>query len=552
MGHEINIDSIRDLERQIEEGIGDMIQLRRTRNSLLNISVRVPPEILGSIFRWNVIPDGGWDPRYGGLQKGSYNFLLVCHHWFEVASRTPEVWSFWGTTLKQWSRWHKRSGIDTPVDLTLGGFHIDLSALDGPLRNTLLDHAARGTIRSVQLRAYGPSVTTSVLSLLTPDDDNIRCSNIELIYLGHVDASKFFARNRFPKLWSLQLSGVKMSSWELLGLHVTALTTLYIAIGGVGHVPTTPQLLSILTSNPRLQNITLLDVIPRDDEGGSTRVPLHQLKVLSLSGDFHPIFRLLRQLDHPQTMDEVTLHLSRCAVEDIAWTLGPYVEECLRRNEKSRGGLGLFVISLVDVVSIRASAEGPTGRVTFATFTATLPAGLPPRACDELCIDFVAQTPGGRVVYFGGDLSMGALRGIVPAMPKIQELHLVNAMLSSRFLQPNPGRPRADTKLFPSLQHLHLEDVSLGNNGWSPLLPFLAHQTSGGQAISLTLTGAYTHICRNVVRDIESLVELFIFSDSILDGVCPFNYCSMSVDEEGGKKMGRMESDGRDTSRGKR
>jgi len=546
MGHEINIDSIRDLERQIEEGIGDIIQLKRARNSLLNISIRVPPEILGSIFRWNVIPDGGWDPRYGGLQKGSYNFLLVCRHWFEVASQTSELWSFWGNTLSQWSRRYKHSGTCAPVDLALSEFytHDTNIPLDEPLLDALRDRAARDTIRSVQLWAHEPYIMTSILSSLTHDDEGVRCSSIESIYLGHVDASRFFARYHFPKLWSLHLStGVDISSWELLGLHTTALTTLSLRIDNTERVPTTPQLLSILTSNPRLQHLTLVDVIPRDGEGGSTRVPLHQLKVLSLSGDFHSILRLLRRLDHPEAMDEITLSLFRCTAEDITRTLGPYVREYLGRDEKSRGGLGLFVDSLDDVVSIQASVEGPTGRVTFAKFSAELPQELSPCACDELCIDFVAQTPGERVVYFGGDLSMSALRRIVPAMPKIQELHLVNVMVFDGFLQPSPGGPLANTELLPSLQRLRLDSVFLDREGWGPLLPFLAQKASGGQAVSLTLTEEYLHICRNMVRDIESLVEEFIFPDSILDDDCLYDCCSVSEDEEDGMDEDRDEED---------
>ena len=50
MGPEINIDSILALERQTKEGTGDVIHLKRFRNSLLNISTRIPPEILGTSF----------------------------------------------------------------------------------------------------------------------------------------------------------------------------------------------------------------------------------------------------------------------------------------------------------------------------------------------------------------------------------------------------------------------------------------------------------------------------------------------------------------------
>jgi hypothetical protein len=66
MGRETNIESIRALEKQIEEGRGDTIKLKRARNSLLNISIRAPPEILGRIFflvvaRSAILLDGVWD-----------------------------------------------------------------------------------------------------------------------------------------------------------------------------------------------------------------------------------------------------------------------------------------------------------------------------------------------------------------------------------------------------------------------------------------------------------------------------------------------------------
>jgi len=117
MDWEINLDSILALEKQIEGHEGHeqtIIQLKRTRNSLLNVSTLLPPEILGGIFRCNVIPDGD----FNGLPNGSYNFLLVCHHWLEVASCTPELWSFWGNSARDWEHRHSRCRT-TPLDLVL-------------------------------------------------------------------------------------------------------------------------------------------------------------------------------------------------------------------------------------------------------------------------------------------------------------------------------------------------------------------------------------------------------------------------------------------------
>ena len=530
MGCEINIDRIRDLERQIEEGVGDIIKLKRVRNSLLNISTIVPPEILGSIFRWNLILDGRLPP-FGSLPKGTYDFLLVCHHWFEVASHTPELWSFWGNTLKKWSRWCKRSGT-TPVDLVLTGYHTSASkTLDRPLRDALRDRAACDAIRSLHLLCER-SVLTSILSALTPDDEEVRSSSIESITLRYVDASKFFARHRFPKLRYLDLSAtVVISSWEDFGSRTTALTTLSLTIDDISPVPTTPQLLSILALNPRLQTLTLSDnMIPRDNGDGYTAlVPLPHLKKLSLTGNFHPVFQLLHRLDHPETMDGMTLSVSSCTVGDISGTLGPYIQHYIRRDGRFRGGLGIHVTSFRDLVSIRASTvsnvTGPIQTVTFARFIAVHEQDLSVSAEEELSINLVAQTPREYVVSFGGD-SAELIRRTAAAMPKLQELYLLTPMLRHTFLRADLGEPLADEKLFPSLRHLHLEDTLLCEDDWSPIIPYLTHQTSGGQRISLTISGEPQHICRDVLRDMKGLVEELVL-DLILEDDCPIDYCSI-------------------------
>ena len=531
MGQEINIDRIRDLEKQIEEGSGDLIKLKRARNSLLNISTIVPPEILGSIFRWNVVLDEGLLPSVG-LPKGAYNFLLVCHHWSEVASHTPELWGFWGDTLEKWSRRYKRSRA-TPVDLVLKGPQTRGSATSfhGPLRNALRDHAAYDSIRSVHLQNKKRSLATSILSTLTPDGEDVRCSSIELINLRHVDASKFFARYRFPKLRYLDLStGVGISSWEDIALRTTALTTLTLTIDDAPHVLTTPQLLLILASNPRLRNLTLSkNMIPQDNEHEpAVTVPLRHLKKLSLSGDFHPVSQLLCRLDHPETMDLVKLSVSRCTVEDISGPLGLCVGGYIRRDGRYRDGLGFRVTSLGNQISIQASAVSsvtvPVQKVVFAEFIVILERLPPFREEDKLCIKFFAHVPREHVVYFCGNLGTDTLREAVAAMPKIQELHLFGPQVYDGFLLPDLGGPHAKKKLLPSLRHLHLDEVFLSQIGWSPIIPFLTHQTSDGQGISLTISGPCKHICKYALRKMGRLVEGLVLNIALPE-YCPYGYC---------------------------
>lgn len=114
MDREAKLDSIRDLEKQIQDHERAIIQLKRARNSLLNVSTHLPPEILGDVFLSNVIPDRD----FSGLAEGSYDFLLVCHHWYNVALRPPELWSSWGNTIRDWSRRYARCG-SVPLDLVL-------------------------------------------------------------------------------------------------------------------------------------------------------------------------------------------------------------------------------------------------------------------------------------------------------------------------------------------------------------------------------------------------------------------------------------------------
>lgn len=172
MGRETNIHTIisRALEKQIEEGKRGIIKLKRTRNSPLNVSARVPPEILGYIFVWSPVREAGhslFSRYFDGLWKGSFNFLLVCHYWSEVVSRTPELWN-WGSSLQDWKKRHRPSGV-VPLDLVPDGAESDPhTSFDESLQDAIRCRVIRGSLRQVLLASDDNAILTSVISSLTP------------------------------------------------------------------------------------------------------------------------------------------------------------------------------------------------------------------------------------------------------------------------------------------------------------------------------------------------------------------------------------------------
>ena len=119
--------------------------------TLLDATTHLPPEILGRIFLLNVIRDGD----FRGLMKGSYNFLLVCYHWYEVALRTPKLWSSWGNTVRDWSKRYTRCK-SAPLDLVLS--KDSNHDFDDALHDALQDRAARDLIWRVHLKCVNPSI----------------------------------------------------------------------------------------------------------------------------------------------------------------------------------------------------------------------------------------------------------------------------------------------------------------------------------------------------------------------------------------------------------
>jgi len=484
---ETNAKSILALDEQIREHEAALRKLKRARNSLLNFS-KLPPELLGNIFRWNVTLKGD----FGGLGKESHNFLLVCHHWFQVASSTPELWSFWGNNPKDWARWCRRSRT-APLDLVLNTNTSD-GDLDTTLLDVLQDRADRDTIRRVHLNAADSGLLSSIISSLTSHSGSgvPRSIGVKSFVLHNesdelVDISDFFAYHRFPKLQRLELADCTISSWNLITSRIVTLTTLDLDSYTLEPVPTTPQLLSVLASNPALQKLVLFVLVAPDDsaEDPSPPVSLRHLKELKLGGDPQAVFGILGRLDHPRHMDILDITLYGCAVEDVSQVIGPHVQDYLQHRGKSQNGLGLALSSeyeirfhVGDVDGIDFSVPAPTRVNTFMMVTIQLTQTPSKDRLEKAILDLIAHAPRDEIVYFRAHGKPLAVQDISTQFPNLKGLHFERTPLPAAFPKANHD---GDGETFRCLQYICLDRVVVrGGDGWEPLVAFVLFRAHSG------------------------------------------------------------------------
>ena len=405
------------------------------------------------------------------------------------------------------------------------------------MRDALRDRAAHDVIRKVHLRSDDTMLLTAIISSLILEGEEVRPSSIESIVLSDVDVSDLFARHIFPKLRNLYLSGhFRISSWDHLKSTTTALTNLSLDFNTTvppSAVPTTSQILSLLASNPNLRFLTLSALPINDDSGGGSRlqVLLHHLEYISLSGTFHHLFPILHRLEFPERMDhgEITLH--DCTPQGILEVIGPYIRDYLRRDARFRDRLRIFVSFTSSCILLHASVVGvgrhdvnrlPQDGPPHGRFRAALSQPILYHEGTRVCTDVLALLSQESLVSLETDLSV--TEEIVVAMPNLEALYLISPVVPNGFLLPDPNGPNAHKKLLPSLRWLYLEDAEAVDDDWEPLVTYLAHQTSGNQAVSLDLFGEGVHVCPEVIEQIEGLVEELVYEPD-LDQGCPFDRC---------------------------
>ncbi|KAF9777339.1 hypothetical protein BJ322DRAFT_445168 [Thelephora terrestris] len=531
MGNETDIDSTIASEQKTAEQGTEIIQPKYIQHDPSTIAC-IPPEILGYIFQLAVepqIPQDG-DIRFAGIKKGSYKFLLVCLYWYQVANRTPELWSSWGTSLQVWTRrylHHKNS----PLDLVLDGNQAQFRRFDEMLSNALKSRAAEDLIRKVHIRVpYKPSFATSVLSSLTPTNERIRDSSIESIALANVGVPDSFFRSRFPKLRDLSLSWCWGFDFDHLKSHTTTLITLSLREETTPPI-STAQILSLLASNPNLQDVTLWFPKVNFDSTTKSQVPLRHLKRFSLRTTPRASFALLHQLEFPVEMDRLELTWTRCTVEEIREVIGPYIRGRLRGHGGSEAGLSVHVNAIKKsiLLSVGVAGSGVELSPPCAKFEATLLQRISSEEKAGLRSEFLAFTPKERITCFGTKLPANEAEEFV-TMPNIEVLGLCEAAISDSFLLPDPAGPPPHRILLPSLRELYLRyTVPVANYNWDPLVRFLIHRTRVGHPLSrVYVFGQGARVCSEVQKQIRDLVEQFdYFAGSHVEyPFFSFNRCS--------------------------
>ena len=532
MNRERNLDSIRDFDKQITEHEVALARLKRTRNSLLNISTLIPPEILGNIFYWTTIPE----QKYSASPKPSYNFLFVSRNWFEVASHTPQLWTSWGNNLRDWERRYTCPRVPRlHLELT-ESCSAETQPLSGQLRDALQDRAARDFIRRVELTTGSSNLLNSIVTSITTSGEGIQSSSLESFELrpeyrsgSTVELSNFFARYHFPKLRHLRLSGrCSILSWDPLASRIPALTILSLGVQHGCPTPSTSQLHSILSSNPNLQCLELFGgVLPKSNCGEpSFQVQLRHLKDLYLSGDSRSVLGLLDQLVPVDKMDRLKLELYGYSTLDISQTLGQYLGAHLRRRGKQGRGLAIggkcngqvFHLTAGDVDEFKFSGRAHW----FMEVTGVQPGKGAPQGeeCEKAFFDTLAHVPQDHVVYYQSPHSLLRSTHLSIGMFNLIELRATGGYLSEWFGEQDSRGTNAYGELLPSLKYLLLSEPALHGGDWSPLITFLSRRASAGNRLDTLTIPCCPHMCPDVVEDIRREVGRFDFSWS-RKSVCP-------------------------------
>ena len=331
---EVDIHTIRSVETKVQQHVRESTHLELPGNSLFDLSECLAPEILGHIFWWNVISGVSLSGR---IARDTFNFLLVCRRWFGVATSTPSLWAFWGTSLRECLAFYRYSG-DVPLYLNLVESNTSRDIREAGI--VFQDPSVRRRIRDLHVHTSPKTLARILSSMSTPQQSPVR-SQIQSLMLtvGRPcitelsqelpDITNFLDTHSLPDLRSLHLHGCVLR-WDSLIPQTSKLTRLFIHVRNEFKKPTVLQLITLFSRNRALEQISLsLEIVPTLDNplpDSSASVFLPHLRRLAVYGNAAGHAQLLNLLTFSNELEHVDTDLFLDGiVTDVAAALTPFL-----------------------------------------------------------------------------------------------------------------------------------------------------------------------------------------------------------------------------------
>ena len=302
---------------------GDLWEIIRkaNHNSQLPIS-RVPPEVLEVIFL-RLLEAIRVSSPHGTAEPGSFNFLFVCRHWYEVAVNSQNLWCCWDSKAQRWSTFLERSKR-APLHLHfISNFSYE-QGLDDKTTKAAAEMFQSFEVqgRFVDVDFHGgryfvdmylrlskswsrPEHPSPLKSLhLRPADDNTAHNfrHTPIIVPSH------YWLKLFPELDELELRDCRCD-WDAPVFSTSSLRRLAIVSGDPFCNPRMPQIEFMIYCNRALDHLELS--APTGCQPSQTQSPsLPFLRTLGVSGILLDAMKLLQYIDSPKTLERLNLVLT--------------------------------------------------------------------------------------------------------------------------------------------------------------------------------------------------------------------------------------------------
>jgi len=243
---------------------------------------------------------------------GTFRFLLVCRHWYEVAVAFPRLWSlFVGCAVKMWPLFKSRSK-DGPLSLTWRWF------LPDSARDVLMDPTIARRTRQLDFCGNGNQLAHFLGVFDSSPPSNVSSVRLQIASYDDREPRENFARflsSSFPKLSKLNIANFLPSPSSPI-FTTSKLTSLKLFLPyEIKGRYTLVQFSQILQQLPDLQELDLNHgAIPPSGKSG-TPVPfiLPRLVNLRLYGAETAILGFIDLIGMSSPLRNLVIHFDSCS-----------------------------------------------------------------------------------------------------------------------------------------------------------------------------------------------------------------------------------------------